>query len=301
MLSSLKKLNTRKATGADGISSHLLCSLAPVLTPSISKLFNHSLSTGEVPNEWKKANITPIQKKPRINNITNYRPISVLPVIAKVYESLVHKQLYSYLTTNAILHPSQSGFRPGHSTQDVLLKTVDDWRIALDRGEYVGAVLIDLSKAFDSINHTLLLDKLRSYGILGTEHKWFSSYLSGRQQRVCLDGSFSDWASISKGVPQGSILGPLLFLVFVNDLPTAVERCSVNLYADDTTIYFASKDPSHVQSALTIDLENIASWIDKKLPQDEREQDSTNGTPEKIFEATSRHLVAATRERHRQP
>ena len=208
------------------------------------------------------ANITPIQKNPRNNNISNYRPISVLPVIAKVYESLVHKQLYSYLTTNAILHPCQSGFRPGHSTQDVLLKTVDDWRIALDRGEYVGAVLIDLSKAFDSIDHTLLLDKLQSYGIIGTEHKWFSSYLSGRQQRVCLDGSFSDWASISNGVPQGSILDPLLFLVFVNDLPTAVERCSVNLYADDTTIYFASKDPSHVQSALTSDLENIASWID---------------------------------------
>ena len=207
------------------------------------------------------ANVTPIQKKPGTNFVTNYRPISVIPVIAKVYESLIHRQLYSYLSENSILH-RQSGFRPGHSTQDVLLKTVDDWRIALDRGEHIGAVLIDLSKAFDSIDHALLLKKLQSYGVEGNEFNWFTNYLTSRKQRVSLDGTYSDWANISKGVPQGSILGPLMFLVFVNDLPDIVDTCTVNLYADDTTIYYSNKDPKLVQSTINSDLENIVSWIE---------------------------------------
>ena len=262
VLCALKKLNTHKATGVDGIPSHLLRTLAPVISSSITMLFNTSLAIGEIPSEWNMANITPVQKKPGASHPTDYRPISVLPVIAKVYESLIHSQLYSYMTSNSLLHPSQSGFRPGHSTQDVLLKTVDDWRIALDRGEHVGTVLIDLSKAFDSMDHELLLKKLLSYGIVGNELNWFSNYLTNRQQRVTVDGSYSEWANISKGVPQGSILGPLLFLTFVNDLPKAVETCTVNLYADDTTIYYSNKDPNLVQAAVSADLENIALWIE---------------------------------------
>ena len=164
----LKTLNTRKATRADGIPPHLLRTLAPVIANSITKLFNKSLETGEIPKEWKSANITPIPKKTNDITVTNFRPISVLPVIAKAFESLVHKQLYSYLTANTILHSNQSGFRPHHSTQDVILKTVDDWRIALDRGKHVGTVLIDLSKAFDSIHHGLLLSKLELYGLQTT-------------------------------------------------------------------------------------------------------------------------------------
>ena len=190
----LKKLNTRKATGVDGISSHLLRTLAQAITPSITILFNASVSSGKVPTEWKMANVTPIQKKPGTNFVTNYRPISVIPFIAKVYESLIHRQLYSYLSENSILHPSQSEFRPGRTTQDVLLKTVDDWRIALDCGEHIGAVLIDLSKAFDSIDHALLLKKLQSYGVEGNEFNWFTNYLTSRKQRVSLD---LDWANVS--------------------------------------------------------------------------------------------------------
>ena len=139
---------------------------------------------------------------------------------------------------------------------------MDDWRIALDRGEHIGAVLIDLSKAFDSIDHALLLKKLQSYGVEGNEFNWFTNYLTSRKQRVSLDGTYSDWANILKGVPQGSILGPLMFLVFVNDLPNIVDTCTVNLYtADDTTIYYSNKDPKLVQSTINSDLESIVPWI----------------------------------------
>ena len=135
--------------------------------------------------------------------------------------------LYTYLTENSLLHPCQSGFCPAHCTQDVLLKTIDDWRVSLDRGECVGTVMIDLSKAFDSIDFNLLLNKLSSYGILNDEYRWFSNYLSDRMQRVSVNGAYSEWAPVTSGVPQGSILSPLLFLMFMNGLPTA---CSHQLH-----------------------------------------------------------------------
>ena len=141
----------------------------------------------------------------------DFRPISVLPIIAKVFKSLVHSQVYDYLQHHGILHHAQSGFRPKHSTQDVLLKTVDDWQLSLSRNEVVGAVFVDLSKAFDSISHELLLQKLDRYGIRGTLLEWFRSFLTGRQQRVVVSGEESLRFDLHSGVPQGSILRPILF------------------------------------------------------------------------------------------
>ena len=152
VLLALERLNTCQATGPDGISAHLLRTEAAAISPSITKLFNECTVSGQTPAEWKEANVTPVPKSPSAKLSADFRPISVIPVIAKVYESLIYKQLYTYLTTNSLLHPNQSGFRPSHSTQDALLKTMDDWRMALDLGKSVGAVFLDLSKAFDSIN-----------------------------------------------------------------------------------------------------------------------------------------------------
>ena len=136
-------------------------------------------------------------------DVNNYRPVSVIPVIVKCFESLIHDQLYTYMEANKLPDPAQSGFRPHHSTQDVLVKTVDDWKTALDVGKMVGTVLIDLSKAFDTINHTLLLNKLYAYGVHGVELAWFTDYLKERKQRVVMDGVSSDWNQVTKGSHKG--------------------------------------------------------------------------------------------------
>ena len=148
-------------------------------------------------------------KKVHSVDISDYRPVSVLPVVSKVLERLIHQQLYDYLQQHSILHPAQSGFRPWHTTQDLIVSMVDAWKKALDRNKIVGVALMDLSKAFDRVNHSILLKKLSSYGVRGKEWRWFQDYLTGRRQRVCLGEEKSGWIGITKGVRQGSIPGPL--------------------------------------------------------------------------------------------
>ena len=260
VLLALERLNTCKATRSDGVSAYLLRTVAAVISPSITKFFNDCIVSGQTPAEWKEANVTPVPKSSSARFPSDFRPVSVIPVIAKVYESLIYKQLYTYLTTNSLLQPNQSGFRPFHSTQDALLRTMDDWRIALDLGKSVGAVFLDLSKAFDSIDHSLLLRNCSPMEL--KEMSTGGNYLDGRKQRVKLKGCYSDWANVLRGVPQGSILGPLLFLLYVNNLPDVVTKCTVNMYADDVAIYLASKDVNEVADSLNEDLSHIATWID---------------------------------------
>ena len=262
VLKKLSNLDAGKATGPDRISARLLRTVASSIAPSITSLFNASLVTGQFPSEWKEANITPVPKPGGKRDFNSLRPISVLPVLAKVLESLVASQLTDFLETNKLLSDAQSGFRSNHSTQDVLLKCVDDWKAAIDKGKVVGTVMIDLSKAFDSICHSLLLRKLEATGVRDTALTWFSSYLTGRRQRVLTHSACSEWRHVTTGVPQGSILGPLLFLIFVNDLPAVVQHCSISLYADDTSIYVSNPDPSTVGNLLEEDLRHICKWLE---------------------------------------
>ena len=179
--------------------------------------------------------------------------------MAKLFEFFVTNQLHHYLESNKLLNVAQSGFRANHSTQDVLLKCTDNWKTALDDGKIVGTVMIDLSKAFHSIDHSLLMQKLEALGIREKENTWFQSYLQGRKQRIIVSNA---WRSVAAGVPRGSVLGPLLFLVFVNDLPSSVRHSKTSLYADDTSIYVSDCDPATVGNMLEEDLRGIGEWID---------------------------------------
>ena len=249
-----------KAMEPDGLSACVLQLAALTIVGSLTTLFNDCLSEGVFPADWKLANVHPILKIGDSHLLTNYRPISVLSILAKVFESIVHRQVCSYFLSNGLLDSTQSGFRPGHSTQDVLLKVTEDWKLALDSDDLVGIVFVDLRKAFDSIDHSHLLAKLSAYGFDDVSLKWFQSYLSHRQQRVVLDRVYSDWATVVRGVPQGSVLGPLLFIVYMNDLATVI-KSHLHLFADDIALYASSADPVLVQHTLNSDLAALFKWV----------------------------------------
>ena len=177
-------------------------------------------------------------------------------------ERAVHNQLYDYLTCNNILNPCQSGFRKNHSTNTTLLDVSDHILNNIDQGRVTASIFLDLKKAFDTVNHDLLISKLKSYGINGNALKWFHSYLSNRSQAVNINSTLSNFKKINIGVPQGSILGPLLFILFVNSLPETVNsNCKCVMYADDTTLLLSSSDPTVLQNEININLNNIATWF----------------------------------------
>ena len=227
----------------------------------LTGVINKSISSCTFPSHWKYAVVTPVPKSKTNSALTNFRPISVLPVFSKILERVIHDQLVSYFLQHNLFSPYQSGFRPCHSTQDVLLYVVDSWRKAIDTRKFVVAGFLDLAKAFDCVNHDILLDKLTHYGVVGNAHSWFESYLCGRQQAVKFGGCLSAWGSVRVGVPQGSILGPLLFSIFVNDLPSVVNYAQLNMYADDTELHCCGEDLQSVQDDLQSDLYQIQDWL----------------------------------------
>ena len=192
--------------------------------------------------------MTPVFKKDIATSVSNYRPISVLSIIPKILEKVMFDQLYDVF--QPLFSSNMSGFLRGHSCCIVLVKMVDDWRLALDSKKVTGSIATDLSKAFDSIRHNLLLAKLRAYGVGEEAIDFLHSYLCGRKQRVKVNGVFSNWLPVYCGVPQGSLLGPLLFNVFINDLNFSVQLSSLRLYADDTTAYASNTDISALELSL---------------------------------------------------
>ena len=234
----------------------------PVLASSLSTIFNNSLRRGVFPDCWKTARIAPIFKDGPENIKSNYRPISVLPTVSRLFEKVLYGQLYQYLDENKLLYLHQSGFRSLHSCVTCLLKSTNDWYTDIDRGNVNAVVFIDLKKAFDTVDHSILLEKLSLYGIRDIELEWFRSYLSGRKQCCKVNGHISNIESIRYGVPQGSCLGPLLFLIYINDLPLALDNAKVTMYADDTSISYSSKSVDEINSAINDDLSNLKLWLE---------------------------------------
>ena len=260
----LKSLQLGKATGPDAINNRILRELASPLSLPLSDLFNYSLSTGKVPLIWKEANVTPLFKKEDPSAVSNYRPISLLSAVGKVLEKVVHKHLFNYVRDHDILTAMQSGFIPGDSTVNQLTDIYNTFCKSLDEGKEVRAVFCDISKAFDRVWHEGLLFKLKSIGISDSLLLWFRDYLAIRKQRVVLPGAASSWKHIKAGVPQGSILGPLLFLIYINDIVEDIHSC-IRLFADDTSLYIIVDNPLQAAESLNEDLDKIHLWAAKWL------------------------------------
>ena len=259
----LKSTKRSKATGIDDLPPGMIKDSAPVIAGPLTHIINQSLSSGLFPNTWKEAKITPTHKSGSFSNFDNFRPISILPAISKIMEKIIHRQIMNYLNKNKLLTKFQFGFRPGMSTELAAALLTDNIRNHVDKGYLVGAVFLDLSKAFDVISHSKLLTKLPQYGITGKELNWFEDYLFNRKASVVYDNTLSEAFTINSGVPQGSILGPLLFVLFFNDITDVVKNSEIIKYADDTVIYVADKDIESINRKLTEDMNCMGDWLDE--------------------------------------
>ena len=239
--------------------TRLLKFLAPALISPLRLIINQSLITGIYPDKLKTAKVIPMYKKGDKTKCDNYRPISLLCAISKLFEKVVYNQLYDYFTKNKLFHDNQYGFRTKHSTELAVTELIDRVLLNIDNKQVPFAVFMDLSKAFDTLDHKILIDKLHHYGIRGISLMWFESYLYKRTQYVEIDSSKSSPQTITTGVPQGSILGPLLFLIYMNDMPQASSIFKFILYADDTTLFSA------LDYSLSLDIPASSELINKEL------------------------------------
>ena len=260
VLSFIRILDPSKATGLDGLGPRVIKLAANVIAPFIASLINKSITSGTFPNQLKCAKVYPIFKGGSKSDPSNYRPISVLPTISKIFEKHVNKHLMNYLNKYKLIHESQSGFRQKHSCQTALIKLIDQWMSSIDKGDLVGSLFIDFRKAFDVVDHEILMKKLALYKLSETSITWFKSYLSQRKQAVYGGQEHSDFIQITSGVPQGSILGPTLFLLFLNDLPLFTQYCFCDFYADDATFHTHSDNIETIEHSLQTDGNIAKNW-----------------------------------------
>ena len=265
----ISKLKSKSSSGHDGISAFLLKDINLIATPTITLIINQSLSTGIFPDKLKIAKVVPVFKKENPHMTGNYRPISLLPVISKVFEKIVFSQLYKYFNDNNLLYNSQYGFRKGHSCEYAAMEITDKIFKYLDNKKLPLAIYLDFSKAFDTINHKILLHKLKYYGVSGEPLKWFENYLTNRKQYVQYKNKTSSEQIITTGVPQGSILGPLLFIIYINDIAKITKNFKFTIYADDTTLieplctftHPSSGNKHKLSKEINAELEKIVEWL----------------------------------------
>jgi len=258
VMAKLVKLQGDKAPGPDNIHPQLLKECATVLAKPLSMIYQKSFDTGSLPSDWKSANIVPIFKKGKKSDRSNYRPVSLTSVPCKVMEGIIKENLLSFLQDNKMINNDQHGFMRGRSCLTNLLETLESWTRALDEGFGLDVIYLDYKKAFDSVPIKRLLIKLRQYGIGGKLILWIEDFLTARTMRVGLRGAFSSLLEVLSGVPQGSVLGPLLFLLFVNELPMWIVN-DMKMFADDTKVWTKIKSATDGAS-LQSDLNQLTDW-----------------------------------------
>jgi len=256
----LAKLQPDKAHGHDGLTARILKNLSDTISLPLLIIFKNCISQGYFPKKWKMANVVPIFKKNEKNLIKNYRPVSLLPLLGKILERLIFINLYPYIFNNKFIDDRQSGYRRGDSTVKQLLSITHEIYKAFDDSKELRAVFLDISKAFDKVWIDGLIFKLKRIGINGTMLQMLTSFLSERKQRVTLDGVVSDWVDLEAGVPQGSLLGPILFLVYINDIAEVVDS-DIRIFADDTFIF--RRVDQNSSTKLNSDLEKINDWANQ--------------------------------------
>ena len=269
IVSIIGKLPAKKSTGHDGISTELLKTLCDIISPTISVIINKCFESGIYPEEMKLSKAKPLYKKGDPTLLNNYRPISLLPSISKVFERVMINQIYNYFCTNSLLTPSQHGFRKNHSTELAAVELIDRVTRLLENNETPFNIYIDLSKAFDTLNHNILLSKLKFYGLSNKALILIESYLTNRKQFCEYNYEKSSILSITTGVPQGSTLGPLFFSIYINDMINCSDKFQFLMYADDTTLCSTIEkfddnlhDTDYTNENISREVTKLTTWLE---------------------------------------
>ena len=260
ILEAIDKLNVSKAPGPDGIHARIIKECKESFSTVFHVIFKKSLNEGLLPKQWKQANVKALFKKGKRTQCSNYRPVSLTSIVCKIFETIIRDKITIFLESHALITHHQHGFRTGHSCTTQLLELMEDFTNFYEMEIPFDCIYLDFAKAFDRVSHQRLLTKLYNIGIRGTLMNWIKDFLKGREQRVVVNNEFSDWESVVSGIPQGSVLGPSLFTIFINDIPNDITS-NVKIFADDTKLY----NSAHLNHLIQEDLNHLLQWANKWL------------------------------------